>query len=305
METKPPAPAEILARLTEINLEDIQSNLGWGKCRLGRGLVRALFLREAVKFARQMQGFDQAVEQEGLAAAAQAVLPEFVQSVRVLGQEHIPSRGPVLICSNHPGMTDTLALFSALPRADLRVLAAERPFLHCLQAVEKSILYISPESGAHFTTLRAAASHLRGGGAVLTFPAGKIEPDPQLLPGAGESLAGWSESIGMFARLVPGLQMIPAVVSGVLAPQAYAHPLTRLRRAAADRERLGATLQLLVGTRSPRTWPVTPTVRFGPALPAGAWTQQEKPGQVAGRITAAVRPLLAAASRAQATFPPP
>jgi hypothetical protein len=62
--------------------------------------------------------------------------------------------------------------------------------------------------------LRQVARHLQTGGAVLTFPAGRIEPDPAWsdpLP----STAGWSDSTFVWARTVPGLRVQPVLVSGV------------------------------------------------------------------------------------------
>ena len=93
---------------------------------------------------------------------------------------------------------------------------------------------------------RAAARHLRGGGAVLTFPGGRIEPDPAVLPGAVEALDHWSSSADLFARLTPGLAVVPVVVSGVISPSALRNPLTHLRRRRRDREWLAATLQVLI-----------------------------------------------------------
>ncbi len=94
--------------------------------------------------------------------------------------------------------------------------------------------------------MRAAARHLRGGGAVLTFPAGRIEPDPAVLPGAAAALDRWSSSADLFARLAPNLAVVPVVVSGVISPSALRIPVTRLRRQERDREWLAATLQMLV-----------------------------------------------------------
>ena len=94
--------------------------------------------------------------------------------------------------------------------------------------------------------MRAAARHLRGSGAVLTFPRGRIEPDPAVLPGAVEALDQWSSSAELFARLIPGLVVVPVVVSGVISPSALRNPLIHLRRRKRDREWLAATFQLLI-----------------------------------------------------------
>jgi hypothetical protein len=66
------------------------------------------------------------------------------------------------------------------------------------------------------------------------------------LPGAVEALDHWSSSADLFARLTPGLAVVPVVVSGVISPSALRNPLIHLRRRRRDREWLAATLQVLV-----------------------------------------------------------
>ncbi len=165
-------------------------------------------------------------------------------------------------------MTDTLVLLSSIPRADLRVLAAERPFLGALRAAARSLILLPDERGKRMAALRRAASHLRSGGALLTFPAGEIEPDPAVLPGAVEALGRWSDSSVAFLRLAPGCVVVPMVVSGVLEPRAQNSPIVRLlRRKAADRERLAAMLQVLVHTRTPSRWRTRVSLDVLPAVP--------------------------------------
>ena len=94
---------------------------------------------------------------------------------------------------------------------------------------------------------------------MLTFPAGKIEPDPAVLPGANMALDEWTDSISLFSRLVPETQVIPVLVSGVFSPRALTSPLARLRRRQADRERFAAMLQVA----APRRYPVRVTVALG------------------------------------------
>ena len=69
----------------------------------------------------------------------------------------------------------------------------------------------------------------------------------------------WSESLDLFARLVPGLAIVPAAVSGVLSPTALRNPLTLVRRRPRDREWLAATLQML----APALRNVTTRISFG------------------------------------------
>jgi len=211
--------------------------------------------------------------------------------LQVAGRENIPADGPALILANHPGMADTIALFTSLPRPDLRIIALARPFLHALPNVSRQLIYV-PTEGGRMPVVRAAARHLREGRAVLTCPAGEIEPDPAVLPGAVESLQRWSQSIGLFARLVPQTRVVPAIVSGVVSRAALNNPLTHLRRARKDRERMAAALQVMI----PAYQGTTVRVAFGPPLTGSELVTE---GADAAAITRAV------AARAQSLIETP
>jgi hypothetical protein len=246
--------------LLDINTADILSALGWGDVPVLRRAVALAVRAPAAAFARRVRRFDREVLEAGVRRAAVTMLRSYVRRLDVRGAARIPARGPVLLLSNHPGMTDTLALFSAIPRADLRVLAADRPFLRALPAMSRSLITVSGQKEKRMQAVRQAVAHLRGGGALLTFPAGEIEPDPAVLPGAAQGLARWSPSTLLFLRFIPDCTVVPLVVSGVLSPQALRHPLTLLRRKGRDRERLGAMLQMVVHTLVPSLWPVDVSV---------------------------------------------
>jgi hypothetical protein len=264
--------------LFEVNIDDILAALGWGRAPALRALVRLAARRPALLFAREMAGFDDVAAASGITTAARMLLSGWVRDIAVGGAERIPARGAVLLLSNHPGMTDTLALFAAIPRADLRVLAAERPFLTALPAVSRSLIFLPDDRARRMGAVRQAIAHLRAGGALLTFPAGEIEPDPAVLPGAVEALGRWSESTRVFLRLVPDCTVVPLVVSGVLARPAQRHPLARLRRTKANRERLAAMLQVLMHTIRPESW----RVRVRVDIP-GAFDGRELSAEAAAR----------------------
>ena len=262
----------LVDRLTAINLDDVLSALGWDHLHYGKALLSWPFRGLARRFACQVLDVDHAVGERGLQAGSRYFLDGILKGLVVEGQQNIPASGPVLILSNHPGLMDTVALFASIPRSDLRIVAAERPFLRVLPSFDPLLIYVPEDDRDRFGVLRAVAARLRAGGAVLTFPAGHIEPDPDVLPGAAAALADWSPSIGVFARLEPAAQLIPAIVSGVLSPRATFHPLTHLRRKRLDRERLGATIQIMASVFWPALWPelwkVTIRVCFGEPIPA-------------------------------------
>lgn len=240
-----------LESLTGVNLDDLVTSFGWeNRPALARPL-RWTFTGLARKFAGQMLEFDDAVGQIGLADAGRLALRRYVRSARIFsdpstgsGQPHLPAT-PILALSNHPGMVDTLALFSALNRTDLRIIAVDRPFLKTLSNVSESLFYVTDDPSARMTLVRQVSGHLRSGGAVLTFPAGQIEPDPNIYPGAVEALSGWTDSVGVFLRMAPETAILPILVRGVIWEKAARHPLTRLKRSREEREKLAAAFQLL------------------------------------------------------------
>jgi len=114
--------------------------------------------------------------------------------------------------------------------------------------------------------MRAIAAHLRRGGAALIYPAGRIEPDPLVMPDAIDALANWSESVTLFARLAPETLVLPVAVGGTISAAALRNPIPRLYRKRRDREWAAATLQVLIPAYRP---PVVRVVFAEPFQAAG------------------------------------
>lgn len=255
--------ASQLDSLTEINLDDLVASFGWQENPVPAALLRRLFVRPARKFAGQMAEYDTLVGRLGLhEASCQILHRHYIRELCVHGQQNIPSDGPVLFLSNHPGMTDTISLFAAIPHSNLRIIATRRPFLNSLPNISQHLSYISDDPRDRMSAVRQVSAHLRSGGAVLTFPSGKIEPDPDVHTGAEDSLEHWSDSSGAFMRFAPDLQIVPTLVSGVIWERTAHHWLTRIKHTREDREKLAAALQLLAMiVRDAR--PTTVNVWFG------------------------------------------
>ena len=250
-----------LEALTQINLDDLVSSFGWQNQPLLARLLRRTFTKPARTFANQMTDFDLPVATHGLAEAARLTLRHYVRDIRIFGADRIPA-GPFLALSNHPGMSDTLSLFVALKRPDLKIIAFNRPFLNALPNVSKQLLYLTDDPASRITLIRQMSSHLRNGGAALTFPAGQIEPDPDVHDGALESLGLWTNSAGVFIRMAPETAVLPVLVRGVVWKKAAYHPLTYLKRTRAEREKLAGALQLLAYAIL-KVKPVTVRVQIG------------------------------------------
>lgn len=235
---------EALDSLTRINLDDLVGAFGWNQRGPAARLARWLFHEPAQSFARQMLTFDAETGQRGLVEAARRTERLHVRDVRVYGAEHLPE-GAFLALSNHPGLTDTLALFAALRRPDLRVIALDRPFLVALGNVSRQLFYLPESPQERVGLVRQVARHLKNGGAVLTFPAGRNEPDPQVYAGAAAALEQWLESAEVFVSLAPGTPIVPVCVRGVTWERASHNFLAGLRRRPDDHQLLASALQLL------------------------------------------------------------
>jgi 1-acyl-sn-glycerol-3-phosphate acyltransferase len=227
------------------------------------GLATILARPAARRFARQLLTFDALVGTSGLPTASAWICSHFAPGLDILGYPP-PNTGPLLVVANHPGLLDAAALMTTLNRSDLKVIAIARPLLRALPHTRATIIPVGTTVQHRMNAVRHAMRHLQQGGAILTFPAGRIEPDPAHDLTAIASLTAWSASLDLFGRIAIGLPVVTAIVSHVQAPAALHHPLTRLRRNPADRQWLAAILQVL--------WPhlaTTPVqVRFSPLLHA-------------------------------------
>ncbi len=254
-------PPPVFDALVEINLTDFCASLGIKR----RPIYNLLFRWPARRFARQVLEFDRRVGAHGLRPASQWICAHMIGPIDVTGAEHVPAQGPVLIVSNHPGLSDTVNLFASIARDDLRVVANLRPFLLALENTSAYMVYVEEDAGKRMSAFRNVVSELKAGRVALTFPAGKIEPDPAVRKAdALASLETWVESIGLLVRLVPNLAVVPAIVSGVYWPSIYNHPFVRRRADWAEHDRLAAALQIIAaGVRRK-----TVNLAFGPALPA-------------------------------------
>jgi hypothetical protein len=234
-----------------------------------RAVFSPLVWPPAHLFAHLAAEFDHHVAQSGLIEAIRWVLPRFVDGVHALGAENIPAAGPLVLASNHPGTYDGLVIASCLPRDDLKIVVTDRPFLRGLHGASSHLIYTPRDTEGRMAVIREAVRHLREGGSLLIFAHGNVEPDPALVPGAEEALEGWSSSVPLFLRRVPGASLVVTIVSGVLAPSALRHPLARLREGWQAKQLLAEVIQISQQMLLRRRFGLAPTVRFAAPLTAG------------------------------------
>lgn len=208
-----------------------------------------------------MLDFDNTIGQHGIDEGGRSLLNRYVKDIRIFNADRIPDSA-FLALSNHPGMTDTLALFAALNRKDLKIIALDRPFLNALLHTSRQLFYVHDDTAKRIALIRQVSSHLKSGGAILTFPAGNIEPDPDVYVGAVESLQAWTDSVGAFIRMAPQTAILPILVRGVVSRKYANHWLLRIKKTREEREKLATALQLL-GMVIFNEKPVTVQVQIG------------------------------------------
>ena len=165
-----------------------------------------------------------------LARRTAARLLRVLFRVRVVGLEHLPDHGPVLIAGNHTGFLDGPVVFILLPRPSAFLVKSElydSPFRRVLEfARQIPVRRGSPDR----TALRRALAVLRAGGVLGVFPEGTR--------GEGR-LESVQHGIGYLA-LRAGCPVVPVVC-------------------------VGTAEALPKGRRLPR-WRAPVTVAFGPAF---------------------------------------
>ena len=225
------------------------------------------------RFARLATELETRVVNTGLSSAMRWLQAQYITAVDVQGAEHLPVTGPLLVAANHPGGYDGLVLLANLGRDDAKIVISDVPLTRVLPALAQHMIFVSPGSHGRMSAARATIRHLQSGGAILVFPSGIVDPDPELQPGAAEALADWSPSLDLFLRRVPETQLVVSIVSGVLSESVLNNPLTRLVHPAWQRRKLATFLQISQQLVLDRDLKVSMRLTFG--QPATAATLRD------------------------------
>jgi glycerol-3-phosphate O-acyltransferase / dihydroxyacetone phosphate acyltransferase len=119
------------------------------------------------------------------------VLGLFYRRIDVVGLEHIPEAGPLIVAANHQNaLVDPMLLLALVPRRMVAVAKAPLfrhpilgPFLRLVGALPVHRRQDgNADPGRNRTMFAAATAHLAAGGAVLIFPEGVSQPEPALMP---------------------------------------------------------------------------------------------------------------------------
>jgi hypothetical protein len=250
--------------LDEIFIALKQPPHGWA-----RRIFGPLLKLPARHFAVLMAEVDRRVALNGIGAAAQWLLTQIVTGIDARGTENIPCSGPVLVASNHPGAYDIVALIAGIGRDDIKIIASSVPFTRSLIATVPHLIFVNPDDlGApdRAVAIRSGVRHLQGGGALLIYPSGVVDPDPDIAPGLEESIGAWSGSLDIFLRRAPQTCLVPAIVSSVLRRGYLDNPLARIPKTDWEKRKLAEMIQVSRQMIANRPIDLTPRLTFGAAV---------------------------------------
>jgi hypothetical protein len=225
-------------------IDEIFYALGLSRCGVSRRLLGPLFRAPAGRFGRIAARADSEVRSSGISGGSRRILPDLSLTPAVRGAENIPLDGPLLVVSNHPGAFDSVAILSCIPRKDVKVFISDVAFTRAFSVARQYFIYTPQTAAGRMRALRSSIDHLQSGGALLIFPHGDVEPDPELSPGAGEAIEGWSRSIEIMLRRIPETWLQVAMASGVLMSKFIDNPIVRIRKSAPRRQKLAEVLQI-------------------------------------------------------------
>ncbi len=258
--------------LTETIIYELTKAFALPQTERAKQLIRFIFGKAARAAAELGIGLDHAVAEGGLPGGARWVLPRFVKSHEARGVDNIPASGPLVIASNHPANVDSIVISAHVQRPDYKAIIGDIPFFENLPHISEHAIFAPDQTNTmgRMQVVRESIRHLRAGGALLIFPRGGIEADPDFMPEPDSEFHHWSRSLEIFLNHVPGLQILVTIASGVISPKAFRHPITWFRRHRPDKQRLAFLYQLARQILSGREiFGLTPRVTFGEVLSGG------------------------------------
>lgn len=259
-------------------MDEINSAFGLPKEGLIRRMLDPLYWLPADRFAQLGARFDQIVADMGFCEAARWMLPRFVRDTSIIKDEPIPSEGPLLVASNHPGAIDSIAISAILRRDDIKIIATGIPFVNSLPFTRRHVIFVTKNVQERMLAIRASIRHLQEGGALLIFPSGGLDPDPAVLPGADEAIARWSPSLEIILRKVPQTKILITIVSGVLSQSILQNPLINIQKGFRERQKLAEFLQVIQQLVSYNNFDLAPKISFE-MLPTPDMLQSENISQ--------------------------
>jgi hypothetical protein len=256
-------------------------------------LFSGLFWLPAQRFSKMVADFDAHVESDGVTSAMRWLLPRFASHVDVHGAENIPSEGPLLVVSNHPGAFDGIVILAQFQRDDIKMIVSDVIFTRGLQAAAKHMIFSAGNNPmGQMSAVRQSLRHLQNNGMLMLYPTGLVDPDPAFMSGAEHALEDWSASLEYFVRKVPETQVLPTIISGVIAPKYMNNFLARRQKTIRSRQKVAEYIEMAQLMIIQRDLGLTPRVSFGQPFSLAEQTKAGQPADILPIIIAEARKLL-------------
>jgi hypothetical protein len=117
-------------------------------------MLRPAARRIALEFAQ----VEELLATVALPDAARWIVDHFSASVDVASLDRGPRRSPILLVANHPGLTDAMSLIAALGCPDVRIVAADYPFLHAMRGLGPRLIFLGAPGRMQLGWIRAVSA---------------------------------------------------------------------------------------------------------------------------------------------------
>ena len=267
MPTTEPEIADVSVMTTRL-VEEVFNALGLSKtgfaCKYFGWTIRPIAKRLAV----MLVPIDQDLGKYGSQVAARNFLPPFVNEIKSRGAESIPTTGPIIVASNHPGAYDSMAIVSQIPRPDATFIISDIPLVKFMPNASKHAYFATSDSKTRTNAVRETIRLLERGGCLVIFATGLIDPDPEVWgeEAANLEIEGWSSSLELFLKKVPETKLIVTIASGVLDPAWAKSRSIRIAKPGLERRRLAEFGQVISQLLRPGRKKYNPHISFAPPV---------------------------------------
>ena len=292
MPTTEPEIADVRVMTTRL-VEEVFNALGLSKtgfaCKYFGWTIRPIAKRLAV----MLVPIDQDLGKYGSQVAARNFLPPFVNEIKSRGAESIPTTGPIIVASNHPGAYDSMAIVSQIPRPDATFIISDIPLVKFMPNASKHAYFATSDSKTRTNAVRETIRLLERGGCLVIFATGLIDPDPEVWgeEAANLEIESWSSSLELFLKKVPETKLIVTIASGVLDPAWAKSRSIRIAKPGLERRRLAEFGQVISQLLRPGRKKYNPHISFAPPVTLDDLGHGK--GEVMPNIKAHARALLA------------
>jgi hypothetical protein len=287
------SPTPEIKVITDALFSQLMSVMGLKHPNIVTRCLYPIFRSPAQRMSSLLVELDRNTAQNGWSSAVNQFTSKLVSEIHLIGEDAIPIQKPLMVVSNHPAAYDVAILAASIHRDDLKIIASDIPIIQLLPNIAAHIIPVPYHIPSRLQTVRSAIQHLKNAGAILIFPRGNVEPDPDVSPGAEQSLSSWSPSIELFLRRVPQTISVVAIARGMLSGKWFKNPVINLWKKYEQRQKVAEIFQIASQLITGKRPTVTPMISFSTPLAISDLGGEEAPdGALLAGLTQQARQLL-------------